>query len=37
MGFISGIVIGAVFSPILIRLAKVGYNAISRKVKKLEK
>lgn len=33
---ILGIVLGAIFSPILIRLAKLGYNALSKNVSHLE-
>ena len=36
MGFLLGIVIGAVLSPILLRLCKVGYEALSKNVKHLE-
>lgn len=36
MDFILGIVLGAIFSPILIRLGKLGYNAISKNVNHLE-
>jgi hypothetical protein len=37
ISLIIGIVIGAVFSPILIKLAKIGYNYINTKVNKLGK
>ena len=37
MNFILGVVLGAVFSPILIKLAKIGYNYINKKVNKLER
>lgn len=34
--FILGIVLGAIFSPILLRLGKLGYGIISKKVNHLE-
>jgi len=37
MSFILGLVIGAIFSPILIKLGKLGYQAISKNVDHLEK
>lgn len=37
MSFILGLVIGSIFSPILIKLAKIGYNYLSKKVNKLDK
>lgn len=37
MDFILGIIIGAIFSPILIKLSKIGYNYLSKKVNKLDK
>jgi len=37
MEFILGVVLGAVFSPILIKLARIGYSYINKKVNKLEK
>ena len=37
MSFILGLVIGAIFSPILIRLGKLGYEALSKNVNHLEK
>lgn len=33
---IIGIILGAIFSPILIRLAKLGIEAVSKNVKHLE-
>ena len=36
MGFIFGIVVGAVFSPLLIQLFKIGYAAIKKNVDDLE-
>jgi len=37
MQLLLGIIIGAIFSPILIRLGKIGYEAISKNVDHLEK
>jgi hypothetical protein len=37
MDFILGVVLGAVFSPILIKLGRIGYSYINKKVNKLEK
>jgi hypothetical protein len=37
MDFILGVVLGAVFSPILIKLCRIGYSYINKKVNKLEK
>lgn len=34
--FILGVVLGAIFSPILIRLGQLGYKAISKNVDHLE-
>jgi hypothetical protein len=36
MGFIIGVVVGAVFSPILIQLFKIGYSKIKKNVDRLE-
>jgi hypothetical protein len=36
MGFIIGVVVGAVFSPILIQLFKIGYAKIKKNVDSLE-
>ena len=36
MGFVLGVVLGAIFSPILIRLAQLGYKSISKNVEHLE-
>lgn len=37
MDFILGLVIGSIFSPILIKLAKIGYSYINKKVNQWEK
>lgn len=37
MDFIIGIILGAIFSPILIKLFKIGYRAISKNVDHLDK
>jgi len=37
MDFVLGVVLGAIFSPILIRLGQLGYRAISKNVSHLEK
>ena len=37
MNFILGILLGTLFSPILIKLSKTGYKYISKKVNKLDK
>jgi hypothetical protein len=34
--FVFGVVVGAVFSPLLLRLAKLGWNALSKNVEHLE-
>ena len=36
MDFLLGLIIGAVFSPILIRAGKLGYEYVSKKVNKME-
>jgi hypothetical protein len=36
MDFILGVVLGAIFSPILIRLGTLGYKKISKNVEHLE-
>ena len=36
MDFLFGLIIGAIFSPILIRLGKLGYEALSKNVNHLE-
>jgi len=37
MNFIIGIILGAIFSPILIKLVKIGYGYLNNKVNKLGK
>ena len=37
MEFLLGIIIGAIFSPLLIKLAKIGYSKLSKNVDKLDK
>ncbi len=36
MDFLLGLIIGAVFSPVLIRAGKIGYKYISDRLKKVE-
>jgi len=36
MDFIFGLIIGAIFSPILIRLGKIGYEYVSKRVDNIE-
>jgi hypothetical protein len=36
MSFIIGVVIGAVFSPMLIQLFKIGYSKIKKNIDNLE-
>lgn len=36
MDFLLGLIIGAIFSPVLIRLGKLGYEVLSKRLKKVE-
>jgi len=37
MNFILGVIVGCLFSPILIKLAKIAYKYLNNKVNKIDK